>query len=440
MERSKRGLTQYFEEARKIPIVQETDVLVIGGGVAGVGAALAAARSGKQVTLIEKSIVLGGLATLGHVCIYLALCDGYGHKIFGGIAEELLHVSIKYGYNTLPKEWKYGTTFVENPSGRYRTHFNIPAFILALDELMEKEGIQVVYDTVFSMPIMEGDLCKGIIVENKSGRTAYLAKVIVDATGDADVIYRAGGECIEQRSIVSHWCYELELSNFKEAMEKNDILKAIKLRWLGLRPDADNTKSEIPKFLGTSSKEVNEYIRVSRKLALDYLKKNQRPDYAMLTMPFMPQFRTTRRIKGVQEFKMIAGAYVESSVGCVCNSLGLTSPVYEFPYEAMIDPKLKNIIAAGRIVAAGGEAWEVMRLIPACVLTGEVAGTAAAISIDDGVNLQQLDIKKLQERLSKNGIMIHMPEELKANKRTVANTDPKKIQDPLVAADALSYH
>ena len=74
-------MTEYIKETRDVPIVHETDILVVGGGVAGVGAALAAARNGKQVTIIEKSAVLGGLATLGHVCVYLALCDGFGHKV-----------------------------------------------------------------------------------------------------------------------------------------------------------------------------------------------------------------------------------------------------------------------------------------------------------------------------------------------------------------------
>ena len=70
---------------QKIPIVKETDVIVIGGGVAGVAAAVAARRNGARVTLIEKSIVLGGLATLGHVCIYLPIDDGVGHKVYGGL-------------------------------------------------------------------------------------------------------------------------------------------------------------------------------------------------------------------------------------------------------------------------------------------------------------------------------------------------------------------
>ena len=93
-------------EQKPVEVYGVSDVVVVGGGVAGVSAAIAAARSGKKVTLVEKSCILGGLATLGHVCVYLPLDDGVGNKVFGGLAEELLHVCIKRSYNTLAPEWK----------------------------------------------------------------------------------------------------------------------------------------------------------------------------------------------------------------------------------------------------------------------------------------------------------------------------------------------
>jgi hypothetical protein len=429
-----------ISETHQVPITTETDVLVVGGGVAGIGAALAAARNGQGVTIIEKGIVLGGLATLGHVCVYLPLCDGIGNKIFGGIAEELLYHAIKYSYNNLPAGWKMGIRHLENPEGRYRTHFNIPAFVLALDELMEKEKINVVFDAVFSEPIMDGNFCKGVIVESKSGRTAYLAKMIVDASGDADVLFRAGAECCEQKSIVSHWCYELEFARMEQGIREGNMLKALCLRWLGLRPDADNSQSAIPKFYGTSVEEVNKYIRVSRKIALEHLKKNQRPDYAMLTLPYMAQFRMTRRIKGIKQLELVADAYQERSVGCVINSLAMPAPVYEFPYEALLDAKLKNIIAAGRIVAAEGAGWEMIRLIPASVFTGQVAGTVAALAIKAGTNLHDVDISVLQKNLSATGIMIHVEDRVRGNRQAAGNRNPKKVADPLIKADALFYH
>ena len=362
-----------IEEKREIPVAGEADVIVV--GLAGVGAAVAAARNGMSVILIEKSFVLGGLATLGHVCVYLPLDDGLGHKIHGGLAEELLYVCCRYSYNTIPDCWKGGPSFVENPEGRYQTTFNIPACIMALDEFLEAEHVKVIFDTNFCLPIMEGNLCKGVIVENKSGRSAYLAKMVVDASGDADVLFRAGAECETQKNIVSHWTYEVDVEKIRNGNAR-DVLHNVQMRWFGLRPDVDNSGSKLPTFYGTTCEGVNDYIKLSRSLALDYLKKNQRDGYAMMTLPFMPQFRMTRRLKGLKEMEAVPRVHVESSVGCVIHCLESPEEVYEFPYEALIDSRIENIVAAGRIVSAGGRAWEIMRFIPSCVLTGQAAGTA----------------------------------------------------------------
>lgn len=427
------------EASKQVPLCGDFDVLVIGGGIAGIAAALAASRNNKKVAIIEKSIVLGGLATLGHVCIYLPLCDGLGHKIYGGIAEELLYIAIKYGYSNIPDGWENGIKTLENPSGRYQTHFNIPACIMAFDELMAENNIKVIFDTVFCLPIMDGNECKGVIVENKSGRSAYKAKMVIDASGDADVMYRAGATCVEQESIVSHWAYELDFETMKKGIESGEILNAIGLRWIGLRPDADNSQSKMPTFQGTNSEGVNAYIEYSRSLALRFLKKNVRKDYTMLTLPTMPQFRTTRRIKGKREFPLVPGVYLNDSVGCVINSLDDPAAVYEFPYEALIDGEITNIITAGRIVAADGVGWEIMRYIPACAFTGQVAGTAASMAIDAECALQGVDINKLQKTLADSGVMIHMHDELRNNVGKAAFANPTKQFDPLIKIDSLCY-
>lgn len=232
-----------IEPAKELPVAGAADVVVVGGGLAGVAAALAAARSGAKVILLEKSCMLGGLATLGHVCIYLPLDDGAGHKIYGGLAEELLHVCIRYGYDDLPECWRGGPDFVDRPAGRYRATFNIPAAVCALDEVLAEAGVEVVFDTAFCDVLTDGDRVRGVLVENKSGRSCYLAKMFVDASGDSDLLYRAGART-ETRSdnIVSHWAHEIDLSapEMQAAIAEKNVLKALPLRWLGLRPDRDN--------------------------------------------------------------------------------------------------------------------------------------------------------------------------------------------------------
>jgi hypothetical protein len=406
------------EPEKSIPVAGEADVVVVGGGLAGVSAALAAARTGAKVLLLEKTCVLGGLATLGHVCVYLPLDDGAGHKIYGGQAEELLHTCIRYGYDDLPDCWRAGPDSVEQPTGRYRATFNIPAAICALDEALEEAGVEVVFDTAFCDVLMDGNAVRAVLAENKSGRCAYLAKMFVDASGDSDLLYRAGAQT-ETRgdNIVSHWAYELDLSDpgLQAAAAEKNVLKALRLRWLGLRPDRDNAGSEIPVYEGTSVEGVNGYIRTSRRLARDFIKANNRPGWAQLTLPTMPQFRMTRRLVGVKELEIRPGVSVPDSVGCVIFSLAAPAAVFEFPYGGLIDARVENVLAAGRMVSAGGKGWEIMRFIPACVLTGQAAGTAAALAAARDCTVQALPVPALQETLAAAGVKLHMDDAVRGN-------------------------
>ncbi len=116
----------FIEEQNRVPIAGSYDVVVVGGGIAGTAAAIAAGRLGCSTLLIEKSVMLGGLATLGCIAIYLPLCDGRGRKLMGGLAEELLRLSIKYGYSSLPPAWAEGPAQVRVQE-RYCTIFSPPS-------------------------------------------------------------------------------------------------------------------------------------------------------------------------------------------------------------------------------------------------------------------------------------------------------------------------
>ena len=167
-----------------VPLRGEYDVIVAGGGVAGIAAAVAAARAGKKVLLLEKAVSLGGLATIGLINLFVPMCNGRGVQIIKGMAEEFLRLSIKDGYDTIPDEWKNGEPG-EGAKTRYLTKYSPSIFSLELTELLGKEGVDLLYDTVVSEPVMDGGHCRGLIVENKSGREYYEGKIIVDTTGDA---------------------------------------------------------------------------------------------------------------------------------------------------------------------------------------------------------------------------------------------------------------
>ena len=176
---------------------------MIGGGIAGVAAALETARSGLRTALVEKTILWGGLATSGLVPIYMPLCDGAGRQVTFGIAEELLRCSTKFGPGHVPAGWE-GSDQQDSderlpelyPEGKLdrRLAVDLPAkaFAWALDELLEQSTVDLLLDTLACIPVMQGDKVTGVEVENKSGRSVLTASCVIDASGDADIAFRAG--------------------------------------------------------------------------------------------------------------------------------------------------------------------------------------------------------------------------------------------------------
>lgn len=394
-----------IKEVNEIPVKDYYDIIVVGAGVAGVSAALAAARSGIKVLLIEKSTVPGGLATLGLIAKYLPLCDGKGNKVIGGIAEELLHISIKYGYSTLSDKWICGNkTGPEKP--RYTTEYSPPEFIIGMDELLEDADVSILYDTVFCDCVTEDKICKYIIVENKSGRQAYSGKFFIDTTGDADIMYRAGVECIEQDNYLSFWLYDTDLEKMNKSVKDNDIRAGINLRAIGT-----NTGKGIPegskKYLGTDGESVSEFIIESRKLCRPLLKKRNNKKTSFLAFPGMAQFRTTRRIKGIYTLKEEdVFKTFDDSIGC-SGDWRKPGPVYEIPYRTLVSQGSDNIITAGRTISSAGDTWEVTRVIPVAAMTGHAAGKAAVIASKENISLNEINIEMLQEELADEGLIIH---------------------------------
>jgi hypothetical protein len=383
----------------------EYDVIVVGGGVAGVAAALAATRHGAKTLLLEKQVVLGGLATAGHIVAYLPLCDGMGNKVIGGIAEELLWESIRYGGGNLPLEWEGRPNHVETQN-RYQTYFNATAFVLALDRIIGEAGVDLLLDTVFCVPVMEEGCCRAVIVENKSGRQAYLCRAVVDATGDADVLARAGVPCVERDNFLAYWSYYLTEDSLQTASARQNVQDLLKLMDIGGHLGRGLPEGS-PKYYGTDVRQITEFLLKCRELALNELIKRGMDKLVYASFPSMAQFRTTRRLEG--EYVLGAGdlnKHFEDSVGCVGDwrQAGL---VYEVPYRALYSEKLKNVLAAGRNISATGETWEVTRVIPAAAATGQTAGTAAAIISGNGCAAGEVNIPGFQQILIRDGVLVH---------------------------------
>ncbi|NOY80366.1 MAG: FAD-dependent oxidoreductase [Kiritimatiellaeota bacterium] len=388
------------------------DVIVAGAGVAGVAAALEAARSGARTVLIEKTVFPGGLATSGMVNVYLPLCDGRGRQVTFGVAEELLHAAIRYGPGGVSPDWRRG-----NGNARYRTAFSPAAFVLTLDELLLEAGVGVWLDTLVCAPVMDGARVTGLEVENKSGRGRLGAACIVDATGDADVAYRAGAACIEQDNWLSLWALEASLDAARKAVAESTGSPLLRRVTLGGWNNGHNHPGDRRKRSGTNGRDVSAFVLESRELLRKHYlaefargEEHNRHNVFPLSLPSMAQFRTTRRIVGRNG--MAEGQEAlrrDDSVGLVAD-WRTAGHVWEVPYGALAPAGVDGLLAAGRCIDAAEDVWEVMRVIPAAALTGQVAGLAAALSVRDGVTPGNLDVRRLQQELTVRGIPLHRDE------------------------------
>ena len=390
-------MNEYILEQLQTPIVEESDVLVAGGGIAGVSAAIAAARCGKRVILLEKQYMLGGLATAGLITIYLPLCDGNGHQVSFGIAEELFRLSIQYGYEAMyPSAWLNEKSELDRKKQRFEVRFNAQLFAIAMEQLLQKEGVTIWYGTSVCGVQMNFDKISSVIIENKSGRSAIKVRSVVDTTGDADICKMAGEDTVlfGDKNALAAWYYYVD----KKGLHLN--MQGV----IDLSDEEKNGKMEklIPQtFQGIEGSELSEMVRCSHSAILDdFLKKRETDEGCMLTtIATIPQIRMTRRILGAYTLSLQdERKEFEDSIGIIGN-WKKRGPIYEIPFGALHGKKIKNIITAGRSISTEDTMWDVTRVIPACAVTGEAAGIAAALS-DDFI---ALNVQRVQQRLRKAG-------------------------------------
>ncbi len=382
--------------------MEQYDIAVCGGGFAGISAALAAAREGKRVVLFEKEFMLGGLGTAGLVTIYLPLCDGFGHQVSFGIAEELLKLSITYGAeDKYPENWLDNIGARTKKDKRYEVQYNAQLFAILAEKLLLENGVDILYGSYVIDVLTENNRIKTLFVQNKSGKTAYEICSVVDATGDCDIAYFADvpTETFKQGNVLAAWYYFSDQNGYHlQSVGASDV------------PEEERTGNEEKplvsnRFSGLDGDEISKMVCLSHKKTLEHwlTKKEGNPSAVISTIATIPQIRMTRKIVGEYEL-----AHTEMHT-CFEDSIGMVSnwkkrgPIYEVPFRTLYNAKMKNLIVAGRCTCVNETLWDVMRVIPCCAVTGQAAGTAAAMTDD----FSALDVSKLQEKLRNNGVIIH---------------------------------
>ena len=171
------------------------DVVVVGGGTAGIASALASARTGVKTALIESSYLLGGLATSGMVTFYLPLCDGMGNQLCHGISEELLKLSISHGAEgPLPEEWLRPATREERDGKRYTVQYNPYVFAIEAEKLLAKEGVEILYGGTLSRAYTSenGDKIEKNRGRYKDGNSLLYGKIVYRLHRRCDFVLFSG--------------------------------------------------------------------------------------------------------------------------------------------------------------------------------------------------------------------------------------------------------
>ncbi|MCK6451289.1 MAG: FAD-dependent oxidoreductase [Alphaproteobacteria bacterium] len=457
--RRARPARTYREAAREIPVLAETDVLVVGGGPAGTAAAIAAGRLGGEVMLVERYNHLGGLSTGGLVIWIDRMSDWSGRPVIRGLAEELMDRLPQDAIQGPPKgDWgsKDAATAAYWAERTAAFHGTVTWSPTIDPEALKTLSMQMVLDHKVRLllhawvaaPIVEDGKVRGAVIESKEGRHAIHAKVVVDTTGDADLIARAGARCqsdIDQSDI--HHCIntgwlfagvDMEQwirfrterpQDFAAFMQGGrEKLKAFERPFVSWRNDVCVFMG--PRLSGYSAIDVEDQTEVeirSRQLmigSLEYFRAHA-PGFAnAYIMLGAPQLgvRHSRRMAGVRMVtreQWDSGKAWDDEIG-VSTSLSPKFPNISVPYGALVPVEVDGILGAGRHVACDASSHSFLREIPQCWLTGQAAGVAAALAANAAIRPRDVEVRLIQRELLRQGAYLSPSIEAALDGRMVA--------------------
>ncbi len=469
------------EPARNIKVLREADVVVIGGGPGGVGAAIAAARTGARTILIERYGHLGGMATGGLVNIIPNLSDINGKQHVFGLAQEMLDRLNKRGGTSYPDKKDWGTAdknvvdFYQDANlgwfylrkdlkGQSRVLYSavVDPEILKdeFNDMVLEAGAELLLHSWGTRAIIEGNTAKGVVFESKSGTQAVLGKVIIDSTGDGDIFVSAGAEfdneCDNKRRTawlaLVWWVTNVNLKKyddfkasqpekFKDLMQELVKLDGYPGFFKGVLKNMPNTvwyHCMQPQQKRTDAMDVEQLTRIdirARKRALitfEFMKKNMPGFEDSFIMLSAPQLGTQggRRIIGeytLTENDMESDEVFEDTVAVLANNdyseISLKHPTLCIPYRCLVPKTMDGLLIACRAFSSSDMINETFNIIPHCLAYGQAAGSAAALAVKAGVQPRKVDYKALTDNLRQQGVNIPPASEMK--KKTLATTASK---------------
>jgi len=381
------------QPARDIPVVAETDVLVVGGGTAGLPAAAAAGRAGAEVLLLERYGYVGGAASGGLVITLPKDRQG----VFTREIEQRL-CELKAASRP-PEAW-FGSAWC-------------PEMLKWLGlKMLEEAKVRMLFHSWAVDALVEDNVVKGVVIESKAGRQAVLANVVVDCTGDADIAAFAGAPFVVGDGLgnmigvtmmfmllgVDETTYGAEPRSPKPR-RMGRVLTQIhpgELNiWGGREQGIDGLNPwDLTKAENELRKQVVEWVEWAKRDL-----PGCEGAHLALTSPQL----------GVRETRRIVGQYTLSEEDwekktIFDDHIGFAYIDKSIPYRSLVPKEIDNLLVAGRCVSFERAIQEEMRLIPPCMVTGYAAGMAAAQAVNDGVPPRDLNTAELQQSLKRSGV------------------------------------
>jgi hypothetical protein len=442
------------EPVRSIPVRAQYDVLVVGGGPAGLTSALAAAEDGLKVGLVESRSFVGGNMTIG--LPVLGFLGQKGNQIIQGLPQKFIdRLKARNGASEhRPCPLHMGITLVEPEAVK----------TVAL-EMLTEAGVEVMFYTFCVGVVMDHDRILGIITESKGGREAILGKVVIDCTGDADVAFRAGVPCEKGNQTggmqpptlmfclagVDTEKLRLSIANQPrtyltdfipaEYFGQNNQFIVVGLRELVQRARVEKGLN-IPNdrtIIITGLREGEVWLNMTRVKGVDGTDarsltmgeiegRRQIDDIFTYLKSYVPGFERayftkTAPFLGIRETRRIVGHYVmtqEDVLGCrrFDDAIAVASyPIdihrpgddgctliwcgdcYDIPYRSLLPTRVDHLLVAGRCISTTHEAMGAIRVMATCMAMGEAAGRAAKMAVREGVSPAKINVQKLREEL-----------------------------------------
>jgi hypothetical protein len=454
-----------LEPAREIPVVREADVIVVGGGPGGVASAIAAARGGAKTVLIERYGHLGGMATGGLVNIFPNLSDISGKQHIFGLNQEIIDRMKAKDAAFCPAEADWGTTdstvlehyldanmgwfYVRkdpNLGGQERLLYTAvldPEVLKAeLNDMVVEAGVDLLFHSWGTRPIMEGNAVKGVFFESKSGRQAIRAKVVIDSTGDGDVFVGAGAEFDDELQsnfrtalAFSYWIANVDtdrLEDFKKSHPDRfaALMQALTEKgghpffFKGLLTNQEGVLWFHPmwvKKVASDAMDVEELTRWSllgRKGAqttYEFLRANVPGCERCFLMQTAPQLGTQggRRVIGeyiLTDRDMESDEVFDDTIVILANNdngeISAKHPSICIPYRCLVPVKTDGLLVACRAFSAKASVNQWFNIIPHCIAYGQAAGTAAALAVEAGIEPRRVDYGELQAGLKRQGVKL----------------------------------